>query len=131
MKIERNKYNHVVIKIEDLIDLDKEDVAWAAQAVLKLQAKAIKLIIDLNKGYVNLTQEAINYLSTHAIHKEIAAMGIVLKSLPNRILANSFVRNNNFQYPAIVFETRPKAEDWLQTISDSHLKAELDSPCTP
>ncbi len=113
MKINKNRYNQIIIEVEDQIDLDIEDVAWATQTVMKLQEIGIELIVDLEKGYINMTPNALKYLSTHKIHDSISALAIVLKSLPNRILANSFVKNNRFQYPARVFETRPEAETWL------------------
>jgi len=110
----RTKDGTIVIATDDYLNLGLDDVVKLIHTVQTYTNKSFKVLIDLSKGYINLSLEALNYLKSHSVHGNIEGIAFCLKSLPNRLLANSFIKKNTFQYAVKVFEVEQEAFLWLE-----------------
>lgn len=104
----------IVLKINDYLEMNLKDVMILIRELKAFSKKRFKLLVDLDKGYINLSEDAVEFLSHHSIHTQIEKMGIVLKSLPNRIIWRFFARKHKFHYPVQIFEEKEEAVNWLK-----------------
>ena len=109
LEVIRDKECVHIISTGDL-DMDLGDVVQLFQGLQRLELERMKVLIDIQGGYVNMTHEVLEYMATHPINDRIDRLAVVARSLPNRLLANFYTRRTSFHYPAEVFDSREEAQ---------------------
>lgn len=102
------------LKIEDHINLELRDVVSFVDAFKHKQIGSFRLLVDLEKGYLNLSDEAFNYIRTHPIFKELEKLAIILVTLPNRLLVRFWINNNKLKCPVEIFESYDLGLNWIK-----------------
>ena len=76
-------------------------------------------IIDMEKKFSHISNEALKYLSNEASfvikYNLLRGSVVIVDSLPGRILANFFVRLKKHSYPIKVVSSFPEAKKWIES----------------
>lgn len=102
------------LKIDEHINLELRDVVGFVDAFKHKQIGSFKLLVDLEKGYLNLSEEAFSYIRTHPIFLELEKMAIILVTLPNRLLVRFWINNNKMSCPVEIFESYDEGVKWIK-----------------
>ncbi|TVR39840.1 MAG: hypothetical protein EA392_05230 [Cryomorphaceae bacterium] len=97
------------------------DVQLTAEMVRNIQLEALEMsggemhahLVDVSRD-VSSTVEARKYSAKNELMKHHIAYAMVGRSLPVRILANSFIKINRPKVPTRLFRTEKEAREWLK-----------------
>ena len=108
------KPNIVMVTVKDNSIIDIEEII----AIKKLNVELVGgvnygLIIETGR-YTSISNEARTMMVTKQIEENRVAIAIIINHLPQRILANFFLKINNPAVPAKIFSSRQRALQWME-----------------
>ena len=108
------KPNIVLVTVKDNSVIDIEEII----AIKKIN---LELVGNLNYGliietgeFTSISNEARTMMTTKEIEENRIAIAIIIHHLPQRLLANFFLRINNPAVPAKIFSNRDSALMWIE-----------------
>lgn len=99
--------NEHTFTIEDINELIEK------KQVLEQDKKSILLVIP--HPFANIEKEAREYMATGVCEQHFKAKAFVLRSLPQRILANFYIKINRPTVPTRFFSNKVEAISWLKS----------------
>lgn len=118
------EHSHLLKRTDGIVEIrcandftyDVEDVKENHSFLKEFAVTEKVLVLSFAEDFTSITNEARNYIAK-GYHKDfIAAEAFLIHSLPQRLLANFFVKLNNPTVPAAYFAYSYKdlAEKWLR-----------------
>lgn len=84
----------------------------------------VLFLTDMRTHYINLPKNVLEYIASDPYSKKIRlADAIVVKSLPNRLIANFYIRFFKPNEPTKLFNSLDSAEEWLFKKKNEYLKS--------
>ncbi|MBA3680999.1 MAG: hypothetical protein H0W73_07505 [Bacteroidetes bacterium] len=98
---------------DDEIDFDEIKQQVDACFIIT-EGKATPVLIDVRNGKKNLSPEARTYAGKNNPYRHLKlAEALLIKSLPQRIMANFFIKIGKSRHPSKVFTREEAAVKWL------------------
>jgi len=112
--IELLKPNIVMVSVKDNSVIDIEEIIEIKKINLGLaENNNYGLIIETGK-YTSISNEARTMMATKQIEEKRVAIAIIIHHLPQRLLANFFLKINNPAIPAKIFSNKNAALKWIE-----------------
>ncbi len=117
-EIEMLVNGNILLKYRSDIQIGLKDVKEVEQVLIELSnGSDIYAIVDSTGPYVNITNEAQNFLAQEASivrNKKMKGSAVVINSLPNRLLVKFFIKLFRPQFPTKIFSNLNSANEWLE-----------------
>lgn len=101
------------IVVKDNIDVDLNICKELTNTYKTLLGNNKALLLHIVGNFVTMDKEAREYSASEAGLKYSIAEAFVINSLPQKILANFYMRINKPAVPSKFFDNREDAEEWL------------------
>ena len=102
------------IVVKDNVDVGIEECIELTNAFQALIGKKKVPLLHVVGNYVNMDKEAREYSASEAGLRYSIAEAFVINSLPNKIIANFYMRINKPSVPTKFFGSIREAEEWLK-----------------
>src|SRR2546422_241902 len=111
---ERRNDGVVVLKLSEDLSIDAEKAKMMDAALAKITKNIPSKILVVNSRYSTADAEARKILSSSMKKKQIAKAAVTIHTLPQKLLANFFIKVNKPPFPIRFFNSLHEAEEWLK-----------------
>lgn len=110
------KYEEPVmyLVLKDNVQLNPAHVREIADSASELSAGKPYLLFSDARVHIKLTPEATSTASDRNLLSLIGASAILVKSWPQKMIANLFIRYSEMPFPTRLFTNASKALSWLE-----------------
>jgi len=108
------KPNIVLVTVKDNSFIDIEEIIEIKKLNLALVGRHNYGLIIETGEFTSISNEARTMMATKGIEESRVAIAIIIHHLPQRLLANFFLRINNPAIPAKIFSNRKAALKWME-----------------
>ncbi len=110
----------VRIRSNSEISLQLRDVLQIHLIVERLAGgKTVPILTDARSGYIKVSKKARKFLARRQSADLRSAEAFLVEELPNRILANHYIKVDRPEHPVKAFNSEDDAVKWLSSFSEN------------
>ena len=124
LKESKNNLCHIVLRVDGILQVStmndveygKEEATEVIKSILKIAETKQYHILILSGKDSNVTIESMKLISSPIAMSYAIAKAYVIDSLPQKLMANFYLKVLNPKKPVKFFKTQTDAESWLKSL---------------